>query len=200
MKKQIALACLLALTGSLPAKPLPRLEPMPPMEAGKPFVVMETNHGKVVMELFADKAPITVKNFLQYVDDRHYDGTIVHRVVPNFVIQGGGFAAGMKSKPERPPIQNEAGNGLSNERGALAAARASNPDSATAQFYINLKDNKFIDRANSPDKVGYAVFGKVVEGMDVIDRIARVPTLDRAGHSNVPAEDVVILSIRRGSR
>jgi cyclophilin family peptidyl-prolyl cis-trans isomerase len=161
-----------------------------------PRVIMDTSLGKVTIELYADKAPISVKNFLQYVDDKHYDGTIFHRIIADFMVQGGGFEAGMKQKKTRDPIKNEATNGLSNERGTIAMARTNIPDSATSQFYINVVDNKALDRANSKDGVGYAVFGKVLEGMDVIDKIRRVET----GKGDVPNSDVVIRSIRRVSK
>jgi cyclophilin family peptidyl-prolyl cis-trans isomerase len=162
-----------------------------------PRVVMETNQGKIVIELFAEKAPITVKNFLQYVDDKHYDGTIFHRVIADFMIQGGGYAPGLKEKKTRAPIKNESGNDIRNERGTLAMARTGVPDSATSQFFINTVDNKFLDRANAKDEVGYAVFGKVVEGMDVVDKIRRVQTGVQGGSENVPVKDVVIQSVRR---
>ena len=179
------------------AKPLPRLEPMPRQEdERRPRVVMETNHGRIVLELYPDKAPVSVKNFLQYVDDQHYDGMIFHRTIANFMIQGGGFVPGMTEKKTREPIKNEASNGLANERGTIAMARTSNPDSATAQFYINTKDNPFLDAAKANDKVGYAVFGKVVEGMDVVDKIRQTPTGQRGALSDVPIQDVVIRSIR----
>src|ERR1051325_5837141 len=126
-----------------------------------PRVVVETSAGKIVVELYADKAPMTVKNFLQYVNDKHYDGTIFHRVIKDFMIQGGGMEPGLKEKKTRDPIKNESDNGLSNERGTIAMARTAVPDSATAQFFINVKDNNFLDRAKARDKVGYAVFGKV---------------------------------------
>src|SRR5947209_9725896 len=127
-----------------------------------PVVVIDTSVGKITAELFADKAPITVKNFLRYVDEKHYDGTIFHRVIPDFMIQGGGFDPGMKERKEtHAPIQNEAGNGLSNERGTLAMARTNDPNSATDQFFINVKDNANLDRARAQDRVGYAVFGRV---------------------------------------
>jgi cyclophilin family peptidyl-prolyl cis-trans isomerase len=161
-----------------------------------PRVVMETSLGKVTIELYEDKAPLSVKNFLQYVDDKHYDGTIFHRVIGDFMVQGGGFEPGMKQKKTRDPIKNEAGNGLSNERGTIAMARTGIPDSATSQFYINVVDNKGLDRANAKDGVGYAVFGKVLEGMDVVDKIRRVET----GRGDVPNSDVVIRSIRRVSK
>jgi cyclophilin family peptidyl-prolyl cis-trans isomerase len=158
---------------------------------------METSAGTIKIELFEKKAPITVANFLKYVDDKFYDGTIFHRVIPNFMIQGGGFVPGMKEKQTREAIKNESDNGLKNERGTLAMARTPRPDSATAQFFINLKYNDFLDRAKARDKVGYAVFGKVIEGMDVVDKIAKVETADRSGHENVPTQDVIIKSVRR---
>jgi peptidyl-prolyl cis-trans isomerase B (cyclophilin B) len=163
----------------------------------KPVVVMETNKGTIKIELDPAKAPITVKNFLQYVDDKFYDGLIFHRVISNFMIQGGGFQPGMKEKTTRAAIKNESSNGLSNKRGTLAMARTSAPHSATAQFFVNVKDNTFLDRANARDKVGYAVFGRVIDGMGVVDKIRQVETADRGGHENVPAQDVVIRSVRR---
>ena len=146
-------------------------------------VIIDTSKGKIKAELFADKAPITVKNFLQYVDDKHYDGTIFHRVISTFMIQGGGMLPGLKEKETRRPIKNESGNGLHNKRGTLAMARTSVADSATSQFFINVKDNDFLDRAKAQDGVGYAVFGKVIEGMDVVDAIkdVRTGTRRRAG-------------------
>jgi cyclophilin family peptidyl-prolyl cis-trans isomerase len=163
-------------------------------DAKKPRVVMETSAGKIVIELDAEKAPITVKNFLQYVDDKHYDGTTFHRVIADFMIQGGGYEPGMREKKSRAPIKNEAGNGLKNDIYTVAMARTSDPNSATAQFFINTsKKNGFLDRANAQDGVGYAVFGRVVEGMDVVDTIRRVET--RKG--DVPIKDVVIKSVRR---
>src|SRR5262245_19680804 len=162
-----------------------------------PQVILDTSHGKIIVELYADKAPITVKNFLQYVDDKHYDGTIFHRVIADFMVQGGGMEAGLKEKKGRAPIKNESTNGLSNERGTLAMARTNVPDSATAQFFINVKDNNFLDRAKARDKVGYAVFGKVVDGMDVVDKIRRVETASQGGHDDVPVQDVVLRTARR---
>ncbi len=177
-----------------------------------PVVIMDTTHGKIVIELFADKAPITVKNFLQYVDEKYYDGTIFHRVIPNFMIQGGGFEPGKVAKDDekktRPPIKNEAGNGLSNERGTIAMARLGardkSPeaiqeaaDSATAQFYINVRDNVRLDRANAADGVGYAVFGRVIDGMEVVDKIRQVKTTTSGPHDDVPVQDVVIRTVRR---
>jgi cyclophilin family peptidyl-prolyl cis-trans isomerase len=164
-----------------------------------PVVVMDTSLGTIKIELFAKEAPVTVKNFLQYVDDKFYDGTIFHRVIPGFMIQGGGFTPGLKEKQTREPIKNEAGNGLANKRGTLAMARTKDPDSASAQFFINLKYNDFLDRAKARDKVGYAVFGQVIQGMDVVDKIAAVETADRGGHESVPVQDVVIKSVRRVS-
>jgi peptidyl-prolyl cis-trans isomerase B (cyclophilin B) len=148
----------------------------------------------VKIELFEDKAPVTVKNFLTYVEDKHFDGTVFHRVIETFMIQGGGFEPGMKQKKTRDPIKNEASNGLSNARGTLAMARTSDPDSATAQFFVNVVDNKFLDKNDS--SAGYAVFGKVTEGMDVVDKIKAVKTGTKMGHKDVPNEDVVIKSIR----
>lgn len=163
-----------------------------------PLVLMQTSLGDITVELLADKAPLTVKNFLDYVDKKHYDGTIFHRVISKFMIQGGGFAPGMKQKPTAGPIKNEAGNGLSNLRGTVAMARTSDPDSATAQFFISVVDNTFLDRTgNSPRQAGYAVFGRVVNGMDVVDRINQVKTGSKAGHDDVPLEDVVIHSVKR---
>jgi cyclophilin family peptidyl-prolyl cis-trans isomerase len=152
---------------------------------------------KVTIELFQSRAPVTVKNFLDYVDNKFYDGTIFHRVMPDFMIQGGGMTPGLNEKRTRGGIANESSNGLSNERGALAMARTNDPNSATAQFFINVKDNAGLDRANAPDRVGYAVFGRVVDGMDVVDRIRFVTTHDVGPHENVPVNDVLIKSIRR---
>jgi cyclophilin family peptidyl-prolyl cis-trans isomerase len=163
-----------------------------------PQVVLETSAGTIKVELFQRDAPITVENFLKYVDAKFYDGTIFHRVMPDFMIQGGGFLPGMVEKPTRGEIKNESYNGLENKRGTLAMARTSRPDSATAQFFINHKDNPGLDRANPRgDGVGYAVFGRVIEGMDVVDKIAEVETADRGGHEKVPVKDVVIKSVRR---
>jgi cyclophilin family peptidyl-prolyl cis-trans isomerase len=165
-----------------------------------PVVVVDTSLGKFKIELFAKESPVTVKNFLRYVDDKFYDGTVFHRVIPDFMVQGGGFTPGLKEKQTRETIKNEAGNGLSNKRGTLAMARTPEPDSASAQFFVNLKDNTFLDRAKARDKVGYTVFGRVLEGMNVVDKIAQVETADQGGHENVPVQDVVIKSIRRASQ
>jgi peptidyl-prolyl cis-trans isomerase B (cyclophilin B) len=160
-------------------------------------VIMETSLGPITIELADDQAPVTVANFLRYVDDHFYDGTVFHRVIPNFMIQGGGFEPGMKEKKAGGPIKNESANGLSNARGTLAMARTPEPDSATAQFFINVKDNPFLDRAKAADRVGYCVFGKVIDGMDVVDKIKDVATGRRGGHDDVPRQDVVIQSARR---
>lgn len=167
--------------------------------AANPKVAIETSMGTIKVELDAEKAPVTVKNFLDYVDAKHYDGLVFHRVIPTFMIQGGGMEPGMKEKKTRAPIKNEAGNGLSNTRGTLAMARTSDPDSATSQFFINVADNTFLDRKEARDGVGYAVFGRVTEGMDVVDKIKAVKTATKGGHQNVPVEDVVIKSIKRVS-
>jgi len=159
------------------------------------MVVLNTSHGKIAIELHADEAPLTVENFLRYVDDGYYDGTIFHRVIPGFMIQCGGFDRGMARKDTRAPIENEADNGLLNQRGTLAMARTSDVNSATSQFFINLKDNDFLNHGSRD--FGYAVFGKVVDGMDVIDKIAASPTTRRNGHSDVPVEPIVINSARR---
>lgn len=155
-------------------------------------VKFTTTMGDVVVQLDADKAPKTVANFVQYVKDGHYDGLIFHRVIPTFMVQGGGFDADMKQKPTRAPIALESRNGLSNARGTVAMARTSVPDSASSQFFINVVDNQRLDAANSPDGNGYAVFGKVVSGMDVVDKIRALPVGDKAGHQNVPLQPVVI--------
>jgi cyclophilin family peptidyl-prolyl cis-trans isomerase len=164
-------------------------------DAKNPRVVMDTSLGKITIELNAEKAPITVKNFLQYVDDKHYDGTIFHRVIADFMIQGGGFEQGMKEKKTREPIKNEADNGLSNARGSISMARTSDPDSATGQFFINTVDNKRLDK--SDENAGYTVFGKVIAGMDVVDKIRRVEVGNQGEFENVPNGDVVIRSVRR---
>lgn len=167
--------------------------------AANTVVVMETSHGNVKIELDDAKAPITVKNFLAYVDEKFYDGTIFHRVISNFMIQGGGFIPGMKEKRTKPAIKNESTNGLANARGTLAMARTSVPDSATSQFFINIRDNSFLDKAKAQDGVGYCVFGKVIEGLDVVDKIKGVPTANRGSHGDVPVTDVLINSIRRAT-
>lgn len=161
------------------------------------MVTIQTSKGDIQLELYAKQAPETVKNFLQYVDDKHYDGTIFHRVINGFMIQGGGFTADMVQKPTRAPIKNEAGNGLKNERGTVAMARTSDPDSATSQFFVNVVDNAFLNRAEAQDGVGYCVFGKVTKGLDVVDAIRGVATGRRGYMGDVPVEPVVIRAIVR---
>jgi len=166
-------------------------------EGGNPVVVMKTSLGDVKIELDKAKAPVTVDNFLVYVNDKFYDGTIFHRVIPAFMIQGGGFDKDMNQKKTKAPIKNEAGNGLKNVTGTIAMARTSDPNSATAQFFINTKDNAFLDHKNdSAQGYGYAVFGKVVDGMDVVKKIEQVQTTTRPPYENVPVTPVVIESIR----
>ena len=163
-------------------------------------IVIETSLGDITAELYQDKAPATVSNVLAYVDAKFYDDTIFHRVIDGFMIQGGGFTKSMDQKPTKPPVKNEADNGLSNTRGTLAMARTMVPDSATCQFFINLVDrNKdMLDHTSkTPQGWGYCVFGKVVDGMDVVDKIAKVPTGFSGPHQNVPTEPVVIKSVRR---
>jgi peptidyl-prolyl cis-trans isomerase A (cyclophilin A) len=155
-------------------------------------VRLATSAGDIVIELDAAKAPKSVDNFLQYVKAGHYNGTVFHRVIASFMIQGGGMTADMKAKPTRPPIPLESRNGLGNSRGTVAMARTSDPNSATAQFFINVKDNENLNAANSPDGNGYAVFGKVVSGMDVVDKIRDVPTGTKGPYSDVPNMPVTI--------
>ena len=157
------------------------------------MVILHTNQGDITLELDAENAPATVANFLQYVRDGHYDNTIFHRVIDGFMVQGGGMEPGMKQKPVRAPVANEAGNGLKNKRYTVAMARTSDPHSATAQFFINVADNDFLDyKSPSPNGWGYCVFGKVTGGTDVVDRIKDVPTGNAGMHQNVPRDDVVI--------
>lgn len=157
------------------------------------MIKLQTNYGVITLKLDAEKAPETTANFERYVKEGHYDGTIFHRVIGNFMIQGGGFESGMQQKKTNPPIKNEANNGLSNKRGTIAMARTMDPHSASAQFFINVKDNDFLDHsAPTPNGWGYAVFGEVVDGMDVVDKIRAVSTTSKAGHQDVPVEDVVI--------
>ena len=159
------------------------------------MVRFETNLGGFTLELDADKAPLSTENFLAYVDEGFFDGLIFHRVIPGFMVQGGGMTPDMASKKNRAPIRNEAANGLKNKRGTVAMARTNDLHSATSQFFINLVDNAFLD--HSPGSYGYAVFGRVVDGMDIIDRIAKERTGRRKGHDDVPVTDVVIQSARR---
>lgn len=159
-------------------------------------VEMTTNHGTITLELNAGKAPETVANFIQYAKDGHYNGTIFHRVIQGFMIQGGGFEPGMEQKTPRAPIKNEADNGLSNTIGTIAMARTPDPHSASAQFFINTKDNSFLNfTAPTAQGWGYCVFGKVTDGMDVVQRIEKVMTTSRGGHQDVPVEDVIIESV-----
>jgi cyclophilin family peptidyl-prolyl cis-trans isomerase len=179
----------LLLQAPAPAAPL---QPAP----GNPVVVVETSMGSITIELFKDQAPVSTANFLQYVRDGFYPGTVWHRVVAGYVIQGGGFTADLAEKPTRPPIQNEATNGLANRRGTVAMARTRTLRSATSQFYINLSNNAQLDhRGFSPEVFGYAVFGRVIEGMDVVDRIGTVKTGVKEGMDDVPLEPVIIKGI-----
>jgi len=154
-------------------------------------IIIETSKGNIALTLDSEKAPITVKNFLSYVDEKFYDGTIFHRVIDGFMIQGGGFKPGMKEKQSGEPIENEATNGLANERYTIAMARTNDPHSATAQFFINVKDNDFLDYAG-PAHWGYCVFGRVTEGTEVVDEIRKVATGRKGFHDDVPVEDVII--------
>jgi cyclophilin family peptidyl-prolyl cis-trans isomerase len=163
--------------------------------AANPVVILETSKGDIKIELFEDKAPITVKNFLQYVDDKHYDGLVFHRVMSNFMIQGGGYDADLKERKTRDPIKNESGNGVPNKRGYIAMARTRALDSATSQFYINVVDNPNLD------KMQYCAFGRVIDGMDAVDAIKNLPTGARGQfESDVPKEDVVIKKARRADK
>ncbi|MBX7103398.1 MAG: peptidylprolyl isomerase [Gemmataceae bacterium] len=167
------------------------------------MVVIETSMGTIRAELFEDKSPVTVKNFLGYVDDKFYDGTVFHRVMgrensrADFIIQGGGYEPGMKEKKARPPIESESANGLKNVRGTLAMARKSQANSATCQFFINVADNESLDRDKAADEIGQCVFGKVIDGLTVVDKIKSVKTTVRGQNANVPVEDIIIKSIRR---
>lgn len=163
-----------------------------------PVVVMQTSEGSIRIELWADKAPLTVKNFLRYVDEGFYGNTVFHRVIENFMIQGGGLTADLKPKQTHEPIKNEAAANLKNDRGTIAMARTNVVDSATAQFFINVKDNDSLNhRDDTSAGFGYAVFGKVIEGMDVVDKIKKVPTTNSGQYQNVPAKPVVIESVKR---
>lgn len=162
----------------------------------KPQVTIDTSKGTIVLELYPDEAPKTVDNFLRYARWGHYEGTIFHRVIPNFMIQGGGFTPDMKQKLTEVPIENEADNGLKNDRGTVAMARTQDPHSAGAQFFINTKDNAFLNhKSKTPEGWGYAVFGKVIQGMDVVDAISKVKTGARGSMGNVPIEPVVITKV-----
>jgi cyclophilin family peptidyl-prolyl cis-trans isomerase len=166
-------------------------------EARNPVVALSTTMGDIRIELFADKAPITTQNFLAYVNEGFYDGLIFHRVISGFMIQGGGLDAQMRQKATKAPIKNEAGNGIKNKTGTVAMARTNAIDSATAQFFINVNDNDFLDHRNeSADGYGYAVFGRVIGGMDVVQRIEKLRTGTRGGHQDVPVDPVIINSAR----
>ena len=162
------------------------------------MVMLSTSMGDIKVELYQDKAPVTVKNFLEYVKAGYYDGTIFHRVIPGFMIQGGGLNPDMQDKRDgqKAPIKNESDNGLKNDTGTLAMARTSVPDSATSQFFINVKDNAFLNKESAGDKVGYAVFGKVVDGMDVVKKIEQVKTSSKGPHQNVPSDPITIKSAK----
>ena len=163
-----------------------------------PSVVVETSKGKFTVELNPEKAPITVKNFLDYVDAKYYDGLIFHRVIPGFMVQGGGMDAALKQKETKPSIKIESSNGLKNERGTIAMARTNDPNSATSQFFVNLVNNSFLDyRDPSPQGIGYTVFGKVTSGIEVVDEIAKVKTGNSGMYSDVPVETVTITSIKK---
>ncbi|MEA5115698.1 MAG: peptidylprolyl isomerase [Geobacteraceae bacterium] len=163
-------------------------------KARNPVVLVDTSLGKITIELYQDKAPVSVNNFLQYARNGFYSGTVFHRVIPGFMIQGGGFSEKLQQKETRAPIKNEASNGLKNQRGTIALARTANPDSATSQFFINLVDNPNLNRP-MPDGSGYAVFGRVIKGMDTVDRIASVRTGVRNGFQDVPQAPVIIKSV-----
>ena len=163
--------------------------------AANPQVEVKTSQGMIVVELYLDKAPKSVENFLQYAKDGFFNGTVFHRVIPGFMIQGGGFTRDMEQKPTRGPVRNEAANGLKNTKGTLAMARTNDPHSASAQFFINLKDNSFLDFPGR-DGWGYAVFGKVVQGLDIVQKVATVPTGNSGPHQNVPTTPVLIDSVK----
>ena len=171
--------------------------PSQPIDPKNPVVVLETTHGNIVIELRQDRAPVSVQNFLAYAKSGHYDGTIFHRVLKGFMIQGGGYTPDLEEKPTRPPIRSEATNGLRNLRGTVAMARASSIRSAMAEFFINVEDNSQLNhRGLSPQDYGYAVFGRVLEGMNVVDKIAAVPVREQGGHEAVPITPVVIKKVR----
>lgn len=181
----------MAMVVSLSALTLP-LSAQAADAAAMPKVLLTTSLGDIVLELNAAKAPKSVENFLQYVADKHYDGTVFHRVIENFMVQGGGFTADLQQKNTRAPVPLEASNGLKNDRGTIAMARTANPNSATAQFFINVVNNDMLN-APSPDGYGYTVFGKVVEGMATVDKIKSVPVGNQGSHQNVPTKPVTIL-------
>lgn len=191
--KQLLGIVLLALTGMVPATAFTQDNNPDAKGSAMVTVTMQTNKGVITLELDGNKAPDTVANFVAYASAGHYDGTIFHRVIPSFMIQGGGFDADMKQKATNAPVKNEANNGLKNVTGSIAMARTSDPHSASAQFFINVKDNSFLDHsAPTPSGWGYAVFGKVTDGMDVVRSIESVATGNNSGHQDVPLEAVVI--------
>ncbi len=193
----LAFSCLaLAETGTTTQKAQSAAAAAPAEETkaekeSNPLVIFETSKGKITIELYPEEAPVTVENFLRYVNEGFYDGTIFHRVIPRFVIQGGGFTADMQRKKTHAPIKNEAANGLKNLRGTLSMARTNDPNSATSQFFINLVDNKALDKSDK--SAGYAVFGKVTRGMDIVDAIAKVPTTTKGSYKDVPKTPVTIV-------
>jgi len=200
----VTLASTLLLTAALARATDPAPGAAPPAKEGtkmeqtgkNPVVVISTSMGDIEAELYADKAPETVKNFIAYAQSGHYDGTVFHRVIKDFMIQGGGMTPDMSQKPTKAAIKNEADNGLKNLDGTLAMARTSQVDSATSQFFINVKDNAFLDhKSKTPQGYGYAVFGKVIGGTDVVEKIEKVPTGNKGMHQDVPTEPVVIKSI-----
>jgi len=182
MKRLVIAACSLLFAGHL-------------LAADNPRVLLTTSMGEIELELEAEKAPISVENFLGYVERGFYDGTVFHRIIPGFMVQGGGFDEGLNQKPTRQPIKNEADNGLHNVRGTVAMARTQNVNSATSQFFINHRDNAFLDHGSRD--FGYAVFAKVVRGMDVVDQIAQVPTGNRSMMQNVPLKPVTIVTAKK---
>jgi cyclophilin family peptidyl-prolyl cis-trans isomerase len=192
-----SLACALLLVLAVCSSAIAQ-ETQPMTQPTQPSVLMKTSMGDITIRLFEDKAPISVENFLSYVDEGHYDGTVFHRIIPTFMIQGGGFTADMARKSTHKPIKNEATNGLSNRRGTVAMARTGVVDSATCQFFINVVDNTMLDHKNTSARgYGYAVFGEVTDGMDVVDKIKAVRTTAKDGMRDVPVEPVVIESVKR---
>jgi peptidyl-prolyl cis-trans isomerase A (cyclophilin A) len=170
--------------------------PLRAAQPADPVVVLKTSLGTITIQLDATHAPLSTSNFLSYVDSKFYDGTIFHRIIPGFMVQGGGFTADMTEKPTQAAIHNESTNGLKNLRGTISMARTSDPDSATSQFFLNLVDNAALDPAGGP---GYAVFGKIIGGLDVLDKMAQVPTTTKGQYENVPVEPVTLISVRRKS-
>jgi peptidyl-prolyl cis-trans isomerase B (cyclophilin B) len=191
--KQLLAIVILALTGLMPATAFTQDNNPDAKGTGMVTVTMQSSKGVITLELDGDKAPDTVANFVAYANAGHYDGTIFHRVIPGFMIQGGGFDTSMNQKSTNAPVKNEANNGLKNVNGSIAMARTNDPHSATAQFFINVKDNTFLDHTSpDPRGWGYAVFGQVTDGMDVVQSIEAVPTGNKSGHQDVPLESVVI--------